>query len=646
MSITENLGIYFPYTGGGVTSGINDTGIETFNDDPIHSLVKETIQNSLDEHSSNALEPVVVKFNLHEINGNKFPYLGDFLSTLNSCKKYCIEYNNSDKKTLDIINKAINVVSSDKISVLEIADFNTTGLKDAEKEKGNFHNLVKSSGLSNKSDDKGGSFGIGKNAPFSCSDLRFVMYSSLDEDDIQAFQGVAKWCTHIQDEQETQSVGYLGIKKEENRRINFLPFTNKSFEKSKFPGIDNLFIREDIGTSLFVMGFKYQEDWKREVIRETLRNYFVAIHENNLIVYVDNQLINKSNLSVLINKYFDISDKNDSLVFDYYKTLTGNKAMSLTLFEENDIKFYLNTEDNLPKKIAYVRSNGMKILDRQGLRIPDSFIGVLKFEGKEVNKFIKKLENPRHDNLSEARYGENESDRQFAKKKLKKLRDLIRNEVKSRSNSNNEETSNMFWLSGLFPNENNGTCDIKTSESIHKSITKIFSEQKTKVPKPRIISNNSNTNNPDDITIGNGGVSIGTIGNGGVSIGSIDNGGVSIGSIDGESGNVPTKQKLKKIEFKNNRIFKSSKSDFYTAYIQSSSKCNTMLEIRIVGEDGKSEKVEINSIKDNSGKLYELNNGNKFGPIQFKKDEVKTFEVQLKNNKDYSLEVLGNENNI
>ncbi|MEG1132508.1 MAG: hypothetical protein RSD77_09325 [Romboutsia sp.] len=631
MTFTENLGIYFPYTGGGATSGINDTGIETFNDDPIHSLVKETIQNSLDERSSNASEPVVVKFNLHEIDNNQFPYLDNLKNVLNSCKKYCIEYNNSDKKTLDIINKAINIISNDKISILEIADFNTTGLKDAEKEKGNFHNLVKSSGLSNKSDDKGGSFGIGKNAPFSCSDLRFVMYSSLDESDIQAFQGVTKWCTHIQDEQETQSVGYLGIKKEEDRRIKFLPFTNKSFEKSKFPGIDNLFVREEIGTSLFVMGFKYQEDWKREVIRETLKNYFVAIHENNLIVHVDNQPISKSNLSALINRYFDINDKSDSLVFDYYRTLTGNKEISLTLFEENDIKFYLNTEDNLPKKIAYVRSNGMKILDRQGLRIPDSFIGVLKFEGKEVNKFIKKLENPRHDNLSESRYGENESDRKFAKDKLKKLRDLIRNEVKSRSKSNNEETSNMFWLSSLFPNENNGTCDIKTSESIHKSITKIFSEQKTKVPKPRTVSNDGTTNNP-----------------GGHTGGASDNGGTTNnpGGSTGNNGSGSKKSKLKKIEFKNNRIFKSSKSDFYTAYIQSSSKCNTMLEIRIVGEDGKSEKAEISSIKDNSGKLYELNNINKFGPIQFKKDEVKTFEVQLKSNKDYSLEVLGNENNI
>ena len=639
MTETANLGLYFPYTGGGATSGINDTGIETFNDDPIHSLVKETIQNSLDEHSSQTSEPVIVKFNLHEISNEQFPYLTHFENLLDSCKKYCIEYNNSDKKTLSIINKAQNIISNNKISILEVSDFNTTGLKDAEKEKGNFHNLVKSSGLSNKSEDQGGSFGIGKNAPFSCSDLRFVIYSSLDESNVQALQGVTKWCTHIDDNQETQSVGYLGMKKEEDRKIKFLPFTNKSFKKSNFPGIDNLFVREEIGTSLFVMGFKYQEDWKRHVIRETLKNYFVAIHENNLIVYVDNQIISKSNLNALINKYFDISDKSDSLVFDYFRTLTGNKWISLTLFEKNDIKFYLNTEDNLPKKIAYVRSNGMKILDRQGLRIPDSFVGVLKFEGKEVNKFIKKLENPRHDNLSEARYGENESHRKFAKDKLKKLRDLIRYEVKSRSKSKNEETSNMFWLSGLFPNENNGTCDIKTSESIHKSITKVFSEQKTKVLKPRAVSNSSITNNPGDNPKVNG---FGTD-NPGVSTGGSANNPVNTTRTNG-NGNKKTK--LKKIEFKNNRIFKSSNNDFYTAYIQSSSKCNTMLEIRIVGEDGKSEKAEITSIKDNKGKLYKLNDGNKFGPIDFKKNEVKTFEVQLKNNKDYSLEVLGNENNI
>ena len=64
---------------------------------------------------------------------------------------------------MNFLEKSLNILSRDTISVLEIATYNTTGLKGAkEKVSSPFNNLVKSSGVSNKSDDAGGSFGIGK----------------------------------------------------------------------------------------------------------------------------------------------------------------------------------------------------------------------------------------------------------------------------------------------------------------------------------------------------------------------------------------------------------------------------------------------------------------------------------------------------
>ena len=53
-------------------------------------------------------------------------------------------------------------------------------------------NLTKSQGASDKSGSNGGSFGIGKFAPYACSAFRTVFYSTLDRDGISAYQGVAR----------------------------------------------------------------------------------------------------------------------------------------------------------------------------------------------------------------------------------------------------------------------------------------------------------------------------------------------------------------------------------------------------------------------------------------------------------------------
>ena len=63
--------------------------------------------------------------------------------------------------------------------MLTVSDFNTTGLTGPREEVSPFHSLVKSSGVSNKEDDtSGGSFGIGKSAAYSASDLQTVFYAT------------------------------------------------------------------------------------------------------------------------------------------------------------------------------------------------------------------------------------------------------------------------------------------------------------------------------------------------------------------------------------------------------------------------------------------------------------------------------------
>lgn len=59
--------------------------------------------------------------------------------------------------------------------MLRISDFNTSGLTGSRAEVNtDWTNLTKSSGVSDKKGTSGGSFGIGKFAPFACSDFSTV----------------------------------------------------------------------------------------------------------------------------------------------------------------------------------------------------------------------------------------------------------------------------------------------------------------------------------------------------------------------------------------------------------------------------------------------------------------------------------------
>ena len=109
--------------------------------------------------------------------------------TLSNAIEACLSFwkKNNNKKTVDFFERAKKVVEKKNVSVLRISDFNTKGLTGSDKDYNTpWQNLVKASGVSDKGDDAGGSFGIGKSAPFACSDLRTVFYATQDVNGLHA----------------------------------------------------------------------------------------------------------------------------------------------------------------------------------------------------------------------------------------------------------------------------------------------------------------------------------------------------------------------------------------------------------------------------------------------------------------------------
>lgn len=610
-----NKGYNFPYCNGGKINGINDSGIETFKGSPQYYLTKETIQNSLDARDKMD-KPVLVKFKVTYLDKDLFPYVDDFQKIIEEC----IEYWKDDKKTMKFMSKALKVLKEKKIPILEVADYNTIGLKGAEKEERNcFTNLIKGSGISNKEDDAGGSFGIGKNAPFACSNFRTVIYSTLDKDNVLAAQGVCNLVSHKRNNRLTQGTGFLGIEEQdEYNDIKNKPFLGKDV-KANF---NDYFIRKEVGTSVFVTGYDINDNWKIDIIKAVIDYYFVAILEETLKVEVDDVLISKDTIGNIIDKYKETWG--NDLTLQYYKAFT-EKGEQFHIIENDNfkdmgkIKLYLWLGNNLFKKIAYVRSCGMKIINKDRFRVTSQFAGVLKFEGKEINKFIKALENPSHNKIEYMRYEK----KTYAKNILSDLSKWIKDQINDLSKFDENESIDINTIGEYLPsNLENSISNIDIKDIIDKKIEKLEVE---KVKEPKRNSGKINIK------------------------GNKHNKSKDHKPKDHKPENHKPEEKeikIKPIETSKNRIFcLDSKQGKYRVIVKSKNTGNTYIQLRIIGEE-KSEIALISSVLDMRNGQAIDNKGKFFGPVKFTKGQEKQFDVTLNEKIRCSMEVIVNANNI
>ena len=136
----------FPPNNNAVINGINDAGIATFASTMYDSLVRESIQNSLDAKADWADGPVEVHFTQENIPRNKIPGYESLSEALKKCE--VVESNN--ELTRNFFKTAYETLDFNSINVLKISDYNTTGLKGSSSGKSGtaWSRLVKESGRS------------------------------------------------------------------------------------------------------------------------------------------------------------------------------------------------------------------------------------------------------------------------------------------------------------------------------------------------------------------------------------------------------------------------------------------------------------------------------------------------------------------
>ena len=141
----NNIILKMPITESDSNTGINDGGIETYKNKPMLSLTKEELQNSTDgaQRINDKPKQVVVEFNDYYIDTKQIPSYDKLLEVYEKERDYWDDFLENDKKAVEFFDNGIQLLKKDKIRVLRISDFNTTGLLGVHGKSTPWRNLVK-----------------------------------------------------------------------------------------------------------------------------------------------------------------------------------------------------------------------------------------------------------------------------------------------------------------------------------------------------------------------------------------------------------------------------------------------------------------------------------------------------------------------
>lgn len=450
--------LYMPSTDPTGINGINDGNIETYKNNPMLSLTKEELQNSTDNAGKNADDSpkkVVVEFSDFSIN--PLVDLADF--DIAELKRVCKEerdfwdfYLKEDKKAVEFFDNGLRVLNSSSIRCMRISDFNTTGLTGVNSEKSSpWNNLVINMSVSDKTGEKGGSFGIGKAAAFASSQLRTVFYNTINEEGVEAFEGVVKWPGYKSGNKQYLGAGFFCDETEKSKpvlkNISLDPNYPESRRSQLGPGMDK-----------YILGFKddiSSENLRDAIIVSSIDNFLYAFYSDKLEVRYGDCIVNQEHIGELINSYKETEENKDdgkphlsNLTVEYFDTISApDKTEFLSLFDENDVELKVKLNPIGCRRAAIIRQSGMKVFDRGHLNGHVGFSAVVVLHKSNVNKYFKKLENTEHtmwsldraDNYNEAKRYQN------------KIFDSLRNMINELHMENVEDTIDAEGVSEYLP---------------------------------------------------------------------------------------------------------------------------------------------------------------------------------------------------
>jgi hypothetical protein len=415
----------FPIDLAGETDGFNFPGIQAFLNKPIISLAREVIQNSMDAKLGDE-EPVIVKFELCNKKVNQIPNYEEYKKIVAKCS---LEGNKTGADNVITFFKKANelLVYGSDLRILKITDKNTTGLQNQPVDR--WDAFVKSVGVSAQSTKTaGGSFGIGKFAPYISSQLRTIFISSLFKKQSGNLelrtQGKAILISHSDAEGRHRGRGYWGIAKDVDDKL----CTHVTDYSTDCPSwlhhcSEEEMLHENTGTTLHVLGFSDEWDhWENDLAISIIENFFDAIYRGNLVVEINDFQLDDTNIVEVFEEKYNSYMENSPLYkakeirrwdsrhrYLYASQEASNLGPgdnkytidSKVLDGLGSVKLQIVVGEDLPKKVAAIR-NGMFITEEIHSTLTSfggfkDFIAIFECTNDKGNKLLRSMENERHD---------------------------------------------------------------------------------------------------------------------------------------------------------------------------------------------------------------------------------------------------------
>lgn len=282
--------------------GENDSQRELFPGERYQTLIRESIQNSLDHHDVNCQKPVRVEYSIRRIPTSEFINLKELRGHIQKC---CDETNGADR-----FASMLKAMESSQMCILDVADYNTVGMDyDNPNDQGRFKQFVRYTGDPNKQNGAGGSHGYGKITYFNMSEISTIIVSSMTTDNQCTFEGVARLATHSTEKVRVYfaDTGFLdlgdGVPIQEQSEII------EDFRR-EVPGSTVSILFADITDSNVSENF-------RTCCEAVLRNFFAAIQDGLLEVNINfgmkyEQEFTSDNIASIFQDSFFTSTNNDT----------------------------------------------------------------------------------------------------------------------------------------------------------------------------------------------------------------------------------------------------------------------------------------------------------------------------------------------
>lgn len=461
----------FASNNNGVVDGFNDPGIETFSADSIASMVREVIQNSIDQQVDDS-RPVVVDFDFFQVTQDEIPG-GRQLAEIFDC---CIDASKGDPVATGFFYQAQKLMKG-KIDVLRISDHNTTGLVGAETDdtKTPWYQLVKGRGSSNKNINSGGSFGIGKAAPLACSYFHTIFYASK-VDAVDSYVGVSRLLSFRKKEsvssgREFMTTGTGFYSASDDMDAILKPFSIGDFR------------RTDNGTDIYILALERDKDLYETIRLAVLKNFFVSIEFQKLVVHIGQDTIDRNNLAQYIAQ---LDDKKYAELKDYYNLLIhrdddpeDNRVIMLNATEygekygikDGECTLLLHQGEELNQRVLMTRKTGMTLFPQNRLGNSISYTGILLIQGATMNQIFKMMEMPAHDKWEPGRCKVNKT---FYVNAYADLKKYLREKIIESFGVPQQDVEVAYGMDEFFADTvSDGTMDIELKERKPKAkITK------------------------------------------------------------------------------------------------------------------------------------------------------------------------------